>query len=70
MLGAKGDLFDNTWNYNFWWQSGTNSCSRNSRATIFDKTKIARALNVVTDPVTGLPVCASVLDGTDPRCVP
>lgn len=29
-----------------------------------------RALLVTTDPVTGQPVCDSVLDGTDPSCVP
>ena len=33
-------------------------------------TKIARALNAVPDPVTGEPVCQSVVDGSDPVCVP
>ena len=25
VLGAKGDLFDSTWNWNAWWQSGRNT---------------------------------------------
>jgi outer membrane receptor protein involved in Fe transport len=33
-------------------------------------TRIGRALNAVPDPVTGLPVCQSVVDGSDPSCVP
>jgi len=36
----------------------------------FSKTRLARALDVVTDPATGDPVCQSVLDGTDPNCIP
>jgi hypothetical protein len=31
---------------------------------------LARALDVVTDPTTGAPTCRSVLDGSDPNCVP
>jgi outer membrane receptor protein involved in Fe transport len=69
VLGAKGDFLDNTWNYNFWWQSGRNQLSQ-INGNYFSKVKIARALNVVTDPATGKPVCASVLDKTDPSCVP
>ena len=59
VLGAKGDLLDNTWNYNFWWQSGRNQLTQ-IQGNYFDKTKIARSLDVVTDPATGQPVCASV----------
>ena len=69
VIGAKGDLLDNTWNYNFWWQSGTNRLSQ-IQVNYFSKTRITRALDVVTDPATGLPVCASVLDKTDKNCVP
>ena len=69
VLGAKGDLFDNTWNYNFWWQSGKNVFNEQYQND-FSKTRITRALDVVKDPATGKPVCASVLDGTDPSCVP
>lgn len=33
-------------------------------------TNIGRALDVVADPSSGAPVCRSVLNGTDPNCVP
>src|SRR5690348_7183562 len=33
-------------------------------------TKLDRAVDVVTDPATGQPVCRSVLTGEDPSCVP
>jgi iron complex outermembrane recepter protein len=33
-------------------------------------TKLDRAIDVVTDPATGQPVCRSVLTGEDPSCVP
>lgn len=69
VVGAKGDLFNNTWNYNFWWQSGTNRLSQ-IQGNYFSKTRILRALDVVTDPVSLKPVCASVLDKTDKNCVP
>ena len=69
VIGAKGDLFNDTWNYNFWWQSGTNRLSQ-IQGNYFSKTKVGRALDVVKDPATGKPVCASVLDKSDPNCVP
>jgi outer membrane receptor protein involved in Fe transport len=36
----------------------------------FSNVRTARALDVVTDPSTGKPVCRSALNGTDPNCVP
>jgi outer membrane receptor protein involved in Fe transport len=33
-------------------------------------TKLTRAVDVITDPATGQPVCRSVLTGEDPNCVP
>lgn len=36
----------------------------------FDTTKIAKSIDVIADPVTGLPVCRSVVNGTDPDCIP
>jgi len=69
VLGAKGDLFDNTWNYNFWWQSGTNRLQQ-TQQNYFSRAKITKALDVVVDPATGQPACASFVDGTDPACVP
>jgi len=36
----------------------------------FSRTRFQRALDVVTDPATGAPVCRSALTGADPSCVP
>ena len=36
----------------------------------FLNSHLKNALNVVKDPATGQPVCASVLDGSDTACVP
>lgn len=32
--------------------------------------KLQNALDIVADPVTGQPVCRSVVDGSDPACIP
>ena len=69
VLGAKGDFLDSTWNYDFWWQSGTNRYSSVNK-NYFSRAKITKALDVVTDPATGQPACASFVDGSDPNCVP
>jgi iron complex outermembrane receptor protein len=69
VLGAKGAVWEDTWNYNFWWQSGTNRLSEVTN-NYFSRAKINKALDVVTDPATGRPACASFVDGTDPACVP
>jgi outer membrane receptor protein involved in Fe transport len=36
----------------------------------FSVMRIERSLDVVTDPVSGQPVCRSILTGEDPACVP
>ena len=69
VLGAKGDVLNNTWNWNAWWQSGKNTQS-NFYGNYFSINKITKALDVVTDPATGQPACASAVSGTDPNCVP
>ncbi|MEO8675912.1 MAG: TonB-dependent receptor [Casimicrobiaceae bacterium] len=69
VIGAKGDILDNKWDYNFWWQSGKVVYQENYQND-FSISRIGRALNVVKDPTTGAPVCASALDGSDPLCVP
>ena len=68
VIGMKGDL-DANWHYDVYGQYGTAILSENYLNDV-SKVKLARALNVVTSPVTGQPVCQSVLDGTDPNCVP
>jgi outer membrane receptor protein involved in Fe transport len=69
VLGVKGDFLNNAWEYNAWMQYGKNVFNSNYQND-FSSTRIQRALTVVADPTTGKPVCASVLDGSDPNCVP
>ncbi len=67
VVGFKG-TFATNWNYDVSAQYGKvllNEFYLND----FSKTRINRALDVVDDG-EGNPVCASVLDGTDPACVP
>jgi len=66
VLGVKGDVFEN-WNYDVFLQHGKvlfQDVYRND----FSRVRIARALDVVNGP-TG-PTCRSVVNGTDPNCVP
>ncbi|MFN3517341.1 MAG: TonB-dependent receptor domain-containing protein [Novosphingobium sp.] len=68
VLGLKGDLTE-AWSYDMYYQYGRtvyNQIYKND----FSVTRITRALDVVADPNGGAPVCRSVLDGTDPNCVP
>jgi len=68
MSGLRGDL-TSAWSYDV---------SANFSRMIYSETynndlsttRIVRALDVVPDPVTGAPVCQSVVDGSDPTCVP
>jgi iron complex outermembrane recepter protein len=69
VIGAKGDFANHTWDYDAWWQSGKNSYSSNT-GNYFASDRIIKALNVVTDPATGKPACASFVDGSDTACVP
>jgi len=69
VLGVKGDVFDGKWDYDVFAQSGKVLYQETYRND-FSKARTQRALDVVTDPATGQPACASKLDGTDPNCVP
>jgi outer membrane receptor protein involved in Fe transport len=68
LLGVRGDITD-VWAYD---ASAQFSKVKADQRTLnyFKVDRIQRAITVVADPVTGAPVCASVLDGTDPSCVP
>jgi outer membrane receptor protein involved in Fe transport len=68
VIGAKGGALDGKWDYDLWWQSGK-VVYQDTYLHDFSIQRTARALNVVAGP-NGQPVCASVLDGTDPNCVP
>jgi outer membrane receptor protein involved in Fe transport len=69
VVGIKGSFLDDNWNYDVSGQYGTvlyNQTYYND----FSKVRISRALDVIADPTTGQPVCRSVVDGSDPNCVP
>ncbi len=68
VLGVKGDIFK-YWDYDIFAQTGK-VVFQQITTNYFSKVRTARALDVVTDPTTGQPVCASKLDGTDANCVP
>ena len=68
VLGIKGEVWKD-WNYNLFMQTGKVLFSATDK-NYFSKTRSLRAMDVVTNPATGLPVCRSVLDGTDLNCVP
>ena len=70
VLGSKGDL-GNVWSYDAYYQYGRTNYSLVYKNE-FSIARLTRALDIVDDPNRpGInPVCRSVLDGTDPTCVP
>jgi iron complex outermembrane receptor protein len=68
VVGVKGDVFNN-WNYDVS-ASYSQVVFSETYQNDFSISRSERALDAVTDPETGQPVCRSVLDGTDPTCVP
>jgi outer membrane receptor protein involved in Fe transport len=68
VIGLRGDL-GMTWSYDAFVNYGEVEHSE-----LFDEdlsiTRMIRAVEVVADPVSGQPVCRSVVDGTDPNCIP
>jgi iron complex outermembrane recepter protein len=68
VLGVRGQISE-TWDYDTSVQYSAVVADQSAN-NFFHKTRLARALDVVTDPATGAPVCRSVLDGTDPNCRP
>jgi outer membrane receptor protein involved in Fe transport len=69
VLGVSGDI--NRWYYDLYAQHGETTLDWVS-LNYLSRSKINRALQVVdADPGPGVsPVCKSVLDGSDPSCVP
>ena len=68
LAGIRGDITDN-WSYDAFANFARLSFS-NTFQNDMSTTRIIRSLDVVADPDTGQPVCQSVLDGSDPNCVP
>ncbi len=67
-LGVKGKIIDGL-TYDAYAQVGIN-VMRDSESGFVNTQSALKALDVVTDPTTGLPACASKINGTDPACVP
>jgi len=68
VVGLRGAIGSH-WKYDVYGQYGETDYNQ-VYYNEFSKERIQRALNVTTDPKTGAPVCTSVLDGSDPACVP
>jgi outer membrane receptor protein involved in Fe transport len=68
LLGSRGDIAEG-WNYDASVQFSRVTADQSS-VNDFVVPNLQNALHAVVDPDTGETVCASVLDGTDPNCVP
>ena len=73
VLGTKGDL-DDVWSYDAYYQYGRVNYSLVYKNE-FSIARLTRALDAVVDtrvgsPTEGQTVCRSVIDGSDPTCVP
>ena len=68
VVGLRGMITEG-WNYDVAAQFSRVRLSE-TYLNDFSNTRIARALDVVTDPTTGEAVCSSVLSGIDANCVP
>jgi outer membrane receptor protein involved in Fe transport len=66
--GLKGEITTG-WSYDAYVQFSRLTTS-NKTLNYFVTDRIKKALDVVTDPATGLPACRSTVDGTDLQCVP
>jgi outer membrane receptor protein involved in Fe transport len=66
--GLRGDPLRGV-SYDTYYQFGR-SLRNETYFNDFSVSRLARALDVVTNPATGLPVCRSVLTGVDANCVP
>jgi iron complex outermembrane receptor protein len=67
VVGIKGSFLDGNWNYDVSGQYGTVLFSETYQND-FSISRVKRALDVVATP--NGPACRSVVDGTDPNCVP
>jgi iron complex outermembrane recepter protein len=68
LVGSRGDIAEG-WNYDVGVQFSRVTADQSS-VNDFVVPNLRNALHAVRDPDTGEIVCASVLDGSDPNCVP
>ncbi|HEX4971720.1 MAG TPA: TonB-dependent receptor [Steroidobacteraceae bacterium] len=66
LLGVRGQISEN-WDYDASVQYSASNPDQSAN-NYFHKTRLTRSLDVVD--VNGVPTCRSVVDGTDPLCVP
>ncbi|MCJ2188155.1 TonB-dependent receptor domain-containing protein [Novosphingobium beihaiensis] len=68
VIGTRGDL-GKAWSYDAYYQYGRTNYSQ-VYSNEFSAVRLGNALDVVTDPSTGNPVCRVALSGADSNCVP
>jgi iron complex outermembrane recepter protein len=68
VVGLKGDIVDGLTFDVYAQRDSTDSTLSN--LNFFDASRVANALDVITDPTTGLPACAVKVSGADKNCVP
>ncbi|TCM19441.1 TonB-dependent receptor-like protein [Novosphingobium sp. PhB165] len=68
VIGSRGEL-DKAWSYDAYYQYGRTNYSQ-VYSNEFSASRLANALDVVTDPKTGLAACRVTLTGQDPKCAP
>jgi outer membrane receptor protein involved in Fe transport len=68
VVGVKGDIMDGLSFDVYAQRNGVDTQIRNEN--YFDAGRVQNALNVITNPATGLPACQAFVDGTDKNCVP
>jgi outer membrane receptor protein involved in Fe transport len=68
VIGLTAKLGD-AWTLDAYGQVGISDFGDNEQHFLGQQ-QVLNALDVVTDPATGLPTCASVLNGSDTNCVP
>ncbi len=67
LVGVQGDI-NNAWSYDAYYQFGRTVYAQTYENEL-SVARLTRALDVVAGP-GGTPVCRSVVDGSDPNCVP
>lgn len=67
-IGVKGH-WSEALSYDFYAQVGISTMT-DTEGGFVNTAAALKALDVVTSPTTGQPVCASTLNGSDPNCVP
>lgn len=68
VVGLRGDIND-VWSYDVSGQYADVQYT-DEADNFFNINQVLKALEVRNDPTTGEPVCQSVIDGSDPACVP